>query len=56
MILPLNFRAQNYNDLINLHVVDLTEPPETRAISNEEVENYVKTGKIFETEELPCHT
>ena len=56
VIPPLNFRAQNYCDIINWQDVNFTEPPATRAISDEEVENYIKTGKMFETEELPRHT
>ena len=56
VIPPLNFRAQNYCEIINWQDVSLTEPPATRAISDEEAENYIKTGKMFEIEDFPCHT
>ena len=56
MIPPLNFKAQNYCNIINRLHFDLTEPPVTRDISNEETETYLKTCKMFETKELPCHT
>ena len=56
VIPPLNFRAQNYCDIIDWQDTNFTEPPATRAISDEELENCIKTGKMFETDELPCHT
>ena len=52
----MKFRPKNYCVINNWHDVDLSISPAIKAISNEEVENSIKTGKMFKREELLCHT
>ncbi len=51
----LNLGANDYMDLINFKEEDITEPPITAHLSNEELMAYVQREK-FPQLEIPCHS
>ena len=55
-ILPLNFEAAVYTDMIRWVDAEVTEPPITRKLSDEEIEELIKTKEMKNFDRLPCHT
>lgn len=52
----LNFEADDYISLINWQQSAVTEPPMTKAFSNNELENFITEKHKFDIQKFPCHT
>lgn len=54
----LNFKANNYYDMINWKTITLTVPPVLRSVSNEELIKGLSgdTAEIWKFSEFPSHT
>ena len=54
----LSFQATNYYDIINWQRTNLTEPPCTAHIPEEEIQSLIEIGDPIESEllNIPCHT
>ena len=52
----LNFDAVSYTDLIDWQTVNVTEPPLTKNLSNEKLDELIVTGDIFPLPKYPNHT
>jgi len=56
---PLNLDAEDYVDLIQWEELDITEPPLISTFTDEQVEEFISTGKKLEDPsilDIPCHT
>ena len=53
---PLNFEAAVYTDMIRWVDAEVTEPPITCKLSDEEIEELIKTKEMKNFDRLPCHT
>ena len=52
----LNFEAEMYFDMINWQKVNLTEPPLTSSISDDEINHLISSKEKKNFPHLPCHT
>lgn len=52
----INFDANDYTEMINWQRVTRTEPPTFRNIADEDLEDAIRTKRIFEIPKFPCHT
>ena len=54
-IADLNFKAEMYFDMINWQKVNLTEPPLTRSISDDQINHLINSEKKKNLPHPPCH-
>lgn len=52
----LNTNCNDYMELINWHTTEITEPPLTKAISDDDVDQYIRNKNMYVPEKYPLHT
>lgn len=53
---PLNFEATEYFDMIDWQKCNITEPPITSRISNEDLQKFINSCDTITFGKYPCHT
>ena len=49
--------AEQYHGMINWHIIQLTEPPSTKRLANDEIKALINSKeKPLMIPEFPCHT
>ena len=56
IVLKLNFEANDYYELVNWLEFPRLEPPITFKLSDNDIEEAIRSGSMPDLEKYPCHT